>query len=164
MPNDAADHTFSWVSPHTYRELKKSFQPQAQAATPPATPTDKLVVSGSIGADGKTTLFPFYILKTSQSRPNSAGAGYSIVLLGGGGQALATYRFTPHQTSRSPTLAFNEFVLWKAGHEADRSEARQHDRRRTRGEREQAGRTGDKSQRWRNLGLESNHHLAGARC
>jgi hypothetical protein len=115
MPNDPADHTFSWVSPYTYQGLMSAFQPQAQALAPPAPPADKLIVNGTIGANGRATLYPFYLVKTSHARGSGASGNYSIVLLDAGGETLATYRFTPHQVSRSPSLSFNEFVPWDAG-------------------------------------------------
>jgi hypothetical protein len=115
MPNDSADHTFSWVSPFTYQGLMSSFHLQAQAPAPAAPPADKLIVSGVIGADGKVTLFPFYQLRTSHSQGTGASGDYSILLLGAGGQTLATYRFTPHPNSRTTALTFNEFIPWEAG-------------------------------------------------
>jgi hypothetical protein len=112
-PNDAQDHTHSWVSPYTYEGLMSSFRPQAQAAVPTVA-VPKLVIAGNIDKNGAATLRPFYILNTAFAKGTGAAGDLSVNLVGAAGQNLLTYRFTAHPAENA-SLYFSEFVPWKAG-------------------------------------------------
>jgi hypothetical protein len=113
QPNDAADHTQSWVSPFTYQGLMSSFPAQALKAAAPQPAVDKLVINGSISQAGVATLRPFYITKTGYAKGAGATGAFSVTLLDADGKTLLVYHFDALTVENSPTLMFSEFVPWK---------------------------------------------------
>lgn len=113
-PNDSQDHTFSWVSPFTYEGLMTSFrlQPTTTESLPAS---NKLVVRGSIDGAGVATLQPFHIVRTAYTRSSGKTGDLSVSLLDASGEVLVTYNFTAHAIENSTTVAFDEFVPWRAG-------------------------------------------------
>lgn len=115
MTQDPADHTNSWVSPFTYVALAHLFQTQALPQAPrDEAAADKLVISGNIDKTGVATLRPFHIVKTAFARGSGASGDLSVSLLDAAGKTLLTYRFSGQAISNSTSVAFNEFVPWKA--------------------------------------------------
>jgi hypothetical protein len=112
QPNDAADHTQSWVSPFTYQGLMSSFPAQALVAEAPQPAVDKLVVNGSISKAGTATLRPFYITRTGYAKGAGTTGEFSVTLQDGTGKALRVYHFDALAVENSPTLMFSEFVPW----------------------------------------------------
>jgi hypothetical protein len=110
-PNDAADHTHSWVSPYTFQGLMGSFTPQAVATVPQAT-ADKLVVSGSIDVSGAVTLRPFYITNTGFAKGAGTTGELSVALLDAAGNTLRNFRLDTRAVENSTTRLFSAFVPW----------------------------------------------------
>lgn len=110
---DAADHTFSWVSPFTYQGLMSSFPAQAIKAGPQAAATDKLVINGTINKAGVATLRPFYITHTFFAKGPGTSGAFSVTLLDAGGKTLLVYHFDAQAIENSTSVMFSEFVPWK---------------------------------------------------
>lgn len=113
QPNDPADHTRSWVSPFTYNGLMSAFKVQAKALIS-QTPSDKLVISGSINSSGIATLRPFYLTKTGFAKGLGSSGDFSATLLDGAGKSLSTYHFNVQAIEHSSSFMFSEFVPWNA--------------------------------------------------
>ena len=113
QPNDAADHTNSWVSPFTYQGLMSSFPAQAMEAGPQAAAADKLVINGTIDKAGVATLRPFYITHTGFAKGAGTSGALSVTLLDAKGKTLLVYHFDARAIENSTSLMFSEFVPWK---------------------------------------------------
>jgi len=116
LPNDSAEHTFSWISPYTYEAIFTQLEQVARAVAPSRTaPAEKLLVGGLIRADGKVTLRPFRIATTAFESGRGKSGEYTLELLGNGGRILLEYHFDAHRLSESKSLGFSEYVPWKSG-------------------------------------------------
>jgi hypothetical protein len=112
LPNDKADHTFSWVSPFTYQGLMSSFPAQALEAAAPQPAVDKLVVSGTINKAGVATLRPFYITHTGFAKGAGTTGAFSVTLQDAAGKTLLIYHFDAQAIENSTSVMFSQFVPW----------------------------------------------------
>ena len=114
--NSSGEHTYSWVSPYTYKGLFDSFEDlsQAQMSVLPES-MEKLVVVGRINEDGTATLRPFHRITTEFTSSSGTSGDFSVDLIGRHGKILLSYRFTPQHVGGTHFSSFSEFVPWKEG-------------------------------------------------
>ncbi len=111
-------HTYSWVSPVTYKNVRDSVLatlPPTALAPAPAPATEKLVVGGTMDASGQVSLAPSRIVKTDYTKGSGQSGGLKITLVSGSGETLGTYRFDAQPVIPGYGYVFNEFVPWVPG-------------------------------------------------
>ena len=110
---DRPNHSFSWVSPFTYKALINIFQtqPALVGTATAAVVQDKIVIRGSINA-GVATLGPFHLTRTSYAKSSGDSGELSAELIDAAGRTLLTYRFNATAIKDSPIVMFSEFVPW----------------------------------------------------
>ncbi len=112
MPNDSQDHTYSWVSPYTYRNLAGKFTAQANVLAHAAS-IENIVVGGTIDADGTAQFRAFHRVFSGYATGSGKSGKFSIELLDAAGHTLTTHLFDARPIEDSSLLAFTEFVPWK---------------------------------------------------
>ncbi len=110
-------NTSLWISPYTYNALYNVFKVNTATFLARTEATEKLVVSGQIGANGVAELQPFYRDVTAADSGTGEQGEFSLELLDEKGGVLIEHRFDAMAVTHDEagTLGFNEFVPWRAG-------------------------------------------------
>lgn len=110
-------NTGLWISPYTYNALYNVFKVNTATFLVKTEATEKLVVSGQIGANGVAELQPFSRDVTAADSGTGEQGEFSLELLDEKGGVLIEHRFDAMAVTHDEagTLGFNEFVPWRAG-------------------------------------------------
>jgi hypothetical protein len=112
--SSSCQHTYSWISPYTYKALFDKQVQRGREATPQVG-SEKIIVGGRIKKNGTVMLRPFQRRVTRQPAGDGKSGDYVIEFLDASGAVRQVHRFTPAETSHSDDLSFQEVIPWKKG-------------------------------------------------